>query len=368
MDRAHLGYETNRDASTLADFYARSLDYWGVELQRNGYLTNAETQFSRAIDLNPDNLVADINLICNTNLQAGLVPTNRLSKSVEDAFGRYRSWEEIIMENGPFDDPNFCYEQGRVFVRGGLYKQAIQQFERVQTLTPQNYGARLWLAQLYILTQKPQKALNIVNAVKADLRQPDMVQTNRASVLSVELGARLDLKDVDGANNAVRTAIAEDPGSEVVMATAIQAYMNYHMFTNAIEILNLLLKITPDDPYALVNKGFSCLQIRDYAQAIPPLTHALELNANNASARLNRAIAYLRAGQMDEAQADYETLQKTYPNASQIYYGLGDLSYRRKDTNAAIRNYQLYLANAATNTEEAAFVVGRIKELKSGGP
>jgi tetratricopeptide (TPR) repeat protein len=368
MDRAHLGYETNRDASTLAGFYSRALVYWGAELQRSGRLTNAETQFSRALDLNPDNLVASINLICNTNLQAGLIPTNRLSKSVEDEFGKYRSWQEISMENGPFDDPNFCYEQGRVFVQLGLYKQAIQQFERVQVLTPQNYIARLWLAQLYILTQLPQKAMKIVNTVKAELRQPGIVQTNRAALLSVELGALLDLKDVERANDAVQTAIKEDPASETVMATATQAYLNHRMFTNAIEILNLLLKITPDDPYALVNKGFCCLQIRDYAQAIPPLTHALELNANNVSALFNRAIAYLRSGQLDEAQKDYETLQKTYPNAPQIYYGLGDLSYRRKDTNAAIRNYQLYLANAATNTEEAAFVVGRITELKSGGP
>ena len=74
--------------------------------------------------MNPDNLVAQVNLECNKNLQAGRKSSVQVSKSIEDEFGKYRNWDQIIGENGPFDEPNFCYEQGRVFVRNNLYRQA----------------------------------------------------------------------------------------------------------------------------------------------------------------------------------------------------------------------------------------------------
>jgi len=76
----------------------------------------------------------------------------------------------------------------------------------------------------------------------------------------------------------------------------------------------------------------------------------------------------LRSEQLDAAQADSETLQKAYPSAFQVYYHLGEMAYRRNDTNAALRNYGLYLTNAAPNTKETRFVAGRIKELKPSTP
>jgi len=86
------------------------------------------------------------------------------------------------------------------------------------------------------------------------------------------------------------------------------------------------------------------------------------------TALLNRAIAYLKSGKLDEAQQDYETLQKSFPTAYRIYYGLGEIAYRRKDTNAAIRNYQLYLTNSPPNPRKSISVRDRLKELRPGYP
>ena len=52
-------------------FYSRSLDFWGVELQRAGDLDNAAAHFDTALKLNPDNVVAQINLDFNQTLRAG---------------------------------------------------------------------------------------------------------------------------------------------------------------------------------------------------------------------------------------------------------------------------------------------------------
>src|SRR5207253_97827 len=110
FDHAHLLPHTNQDAGVLAAFYSRTADYWGTEMQKSGDLAAAATNFQRALDLNPDNVVAQVNLEYNKNLQAGVSSSVKLSKSVEDAFGKFRSWDQLLSENGPFDEPNYCFE------------------------------------------------------------------------------------------------------------------------------------------------------------------------------------------------------------------------------------------------------------------
>ena len=52
-------------------FYARALDYWGVELQRSGRNESAGKYFARALEFNPENPCAFINLEFNRHLLAG---------------------------------------------------------------------------------------------------------------------------------------------------------------------------------------------------------------------------------------------------------------------------------------------------------
>ena len=151
-EKAHLAREPNHDAVTLAAFYSRALDYWGVEMQKSGQLTNAAAHFERALELNPDNLVAQVNLECNKNLQAGRKSAVQVSKSIEDEFGKYRNWDEIIGENGPFDEPNFCYEQGRVFVSNTSTARRRHSLTASRTLAPENLAART-LAQPIVCRQ-----------------------------------------------------------------------------------------------------------------------------------------------------------------------------------------------------------------------
>ena len=97
----------------------------------------------------------------------------------------------------------------------------------------------------------------------------------------------------------------------------------------------------------------------------------LETNSDSElynSALLDRAIAYLRSGQLEAAQHDYESLQKSFPTSWQVYYGLGEIAYQKKDTNAAVRSYQLYLTNSPPGNTETNFIIARLKELKPGPP
>jgi len=106
----------------------------------------------------------------------------------------------------------------------------------------------------------------------------------------------------------------------------------------------------------------------DFNEAISTLTRSLALDTNNYSAQLYRAIAYLSAEKFDDAQHDFETLQKTFPKQFQVNFGLGEVAYHKKDTNNAIRYYEACLADGGTNTTEAQSVLQRLKELKGTKP
>jgi tetratricopeptide (TPR) repeat protein len=130
------------------------------------------------------------------------------------------------------------------------------------------------------------------------------------------------------------------------------------------------LRIRPNDPSALVNKGLAWLRLGDYTNAIPPLTQAIKMGTNNSSeayytALYNRGLAFWKDEKLNEAQKDYEVLQKTFPAAMQFSYNLGEIAYAKKDTNAAIRNYQLFLAGTPpTNAPETSNALARLKELR----
>jgi tetratricopeptide (TPR) repeat protein len=111
-----------------------------------------------------------------------------------------------------------------------------------------------------------------------------------------------------------------------------------------------------------------------FAEAIEPLTKVLQMETNNFSkahylAQFMRAKAYLGLHKLEEAQADYEVLRQALPKEFPVYFDLGEIAYRRNDTNLAIREYELYKANAPTNlTADLQMVNKRLAELKRGSP
>ncbi|HUA68289.1 MAG TPA: hypothetical protein VMA13_07050, partial [Candidatus Saccharimonadales bacterium] len=134
--------EQNLNAIAAGDYYSRSLNYWGVELQRVGDLILAAEQFKLAQKLNPDNAVARINLQFNHSLQTGESVPVDLAKTSFDQFGKYDSWSKLLDADGPFDEPSFCFENGLVWINNGFFRQALAMFARVAQLAPDNLPAR----------------------------------------------------------------------------------------------------------------------------------------------------------------------------------------------------------------------------------
>ena len=125
------------------------------------------------------------------------------------------------------------------------------------------------------------------------------------------------------------------------------------------------LKTTPDDPTWLFGKGYACIQMTNYDAAIAALTRLLTIQTNNPDALFNRAIANLNGDKLDAARTDYQQLQQIFTNSFQIAYGLGEIAWRKHETNEAVKNYKVYLTTANTNTAEAKEIIQRLQQIQS---
>jgi tetratricopeptide (TPR) repeat protein len=163
----------------------------------------------------------------------------------------------------------------------------------------------------------------------------------------------------------VEREIERHPEDTNLLSAAAQLYINQGLLTNALRVIQLKLDRAPDDPVWLFTRGYTFMRLNDYDQAIASLTRVLALQTNNYDALFNRAVAYLNTGRLEPARADYQQLQKAYPKAYQIAYGLGDIAWRQHDTNLALQNYDLYLANAPTNMAEFQMISQRVAGLKN---
>jgi Tfp pilus assembly protein PilF len=85
---------------------------------------------------------------------------------------------------------------------------------------------------------------------------------------------------------------------------------------------------------------------------------------NSSGIQINLALAYLRAGQLDAAETNYQALLQASPPVYRGYYGLGEVALERRNTNAAIRYFEDYLSKIEAKSDEAAAVSARLKSLR----
>jgi tetratricopeptide (TPR) repeat protein len=365
LDKFHVPREPNVMAVLSGVYYSRSLDFWGVELQRAGELEKAAARFDDALKLNPDNVVAQTNFRFNQTLRAGRTAPVDLSKTTADQFGKYQTWSDVLNVNGPFDEPSFCFENGVNLAAGnGYFRQAVASFDRVRELAPDNLPARFWLGQIYLMARLPERALEVLRDPLAHPEKYSLVGTNETQLHVLAAAAYLQETNFTRGSELLETEIALHPADNDLLAAAAQAYLVRGLFDKALGVIDRRLRLVPDDPAWLYSKGYVFIQLKNYDAAIAALSRVLAVQTNNDNALFNRAIANLDSDHLDAARADYLRLQQTYTNAFQVAYGLGEIAWRQHDTNGAVRNYAIYLANANTNSGEAKTVLERLRELK----
>jgi tetratricopeptide (TPR) repeat protein len=428
----------SRDARYVCSYYSRAVNTWGVMLQRNQHSDQARQYFQLAADLNTNNVPAQSNLEFNRALTSGQGRTMETSKSIEDKFGMYRGWERMLLDNGPFDQPEFCMKLGQIFGQQGLYRQSIIQWDRVRALDPTNLVATLALAEVYLNARYPAKSLEELARLRGD-QKTELPPEAEQEIARVQATALFNLGRKDEAEKALLDGFAKFPKNPGILDTLLQIYEQTGRFQDAIDTaekiiqadpdraqsyineaqlyrskqendkamavldrilkkfqtqpqvllykiytlielksfsqaakdVDRLLSVDPDNFEALLYKGVINIETKSFQPAIEPLSRVLQRQPGDVHALRNRGWAYLQMGELPKAEKDYNTLRRlAYREYVYVaYYGLGEIAYRRHDTDTARKYYDLYLLYAPKQDtpdlqEEKKLVTSRLNELK----
>jgi len=387
------------DARVLGRSYSRALNWWGVELQKLGRLEEAAQDFELARKLNPGNVAAEINLSCNHTLRSGVATPVESGKSLDEKIGRYRDLNSLLTVNGPIDDAGLCLRLGQTLASQSLFRQAALQFTRALQLQPDNVEAHFWLAEVFLAGRIPDKALEVAAELRARKSGRPLSSTNLVELVRIEAMAYFNRGETNTAEKLLSEGRRQFPQDDILLDALTQMYVAANRLTNALAMVEEQLKLKPDNLPALLNKAYICLrlesydlanaavtaalkkepdnvqalldkgviciQTKAYKEAVAPLNQVLKLQPDNQIALLDRAIAQLQCNQLDAAQRDYEALQKLLPTVHQVYWGLGEIAFLRKNTPAAIQHYEAYLKHAPPGTDEARQIAERLKQLKT---
>jgi tetratricopeptide (TPR) repeat protein len=134
-------------------------------------------------------------------------------------------------------------------------------------------------------------------------------------------------------------------GDNVAVAYANRCYAHSALDENdaAVADCSEALKLTPDDPEILNNRGVAYLSLRKYDEAMADFSAALKLRPDYPEAMANRGRAYLEkkdfqlaVDELTKAIALKADLAEAYGNRGQAYEGLAEADKALEDYGKAI--------------------------------
>jgi tetratricopeptide (TPR) repeat protein len=317
------------------------------------------------VELNPDNLAAQINAEYNRRCERGdrkRLDGPSIEKQFHDLLAAYRNWGEILSRNGPVDEPTFLFQASQALLPGGNDRQAARGFARCAALAPDWPEPKLWLALSYIDLRDFPNALELTESIQSSGALRD--GTGLSQLLMCRTTALQGLGRTNEAAACLEGFISQYRGQADVLLMAAEMFAQNRQFKKELAVLDELLSRDPDNLKLLAAKGWCELQVARYEAATETLTRLLSRDRSNEEARLHRAIARLRAGQLDAAQADFQELLQTTTNSQNALFGLGAIAWRNQDTNAAILLYEQYLSNGVPGLAQYRVAAGRLARLK----
>jgi tetratricopeptide (TPR) repeat protein len=365
LDTFRLQPEGNFTLTFVNSTIARALDDWGVQLQRNGHLTEAGTWFERAFELDSLNLSADINVEYNRRLRQGTAPRMsgaEIEKLFPEAFRKYPNWREVLANNGPIDEPAVLVRTGRILMSGGNPVQAAEAFVRSAQLAPEWAAPKLWLALVCNGLNEFNIALEMTGQV-LNLAQPPE-QGGLLQLLNCRATALQQLGRTNAATAFIEEFLRKHPDNSELQVTAAELYARNLQFEDELRVLEELLKRDSGNLELMAKKGLAQLQLARYDAAIATLSQVLATDPSNDEARLQRALAYLGSDQLEAARSDYNQLLKTTNAVQNALFGLGSIAWRQQDTNTATQYYQQFLAKAVPQSPQYTEASERLRRLK----
>jgi len=202
---------------------------------------------------------------------------------------------------------------------GALYRQVEHELERLTTVRDDVRG----LVDRWKVIRAGQPSL--APSFTAD--RPVVHEDHIGASTFVEKGwSKLSLGDPEGAEVALRKAVALSPNDPQSQALLGWALMLQEQYDEALMVFQQVLIREPQNALARINVGYICLKKRIFGEAIEHLSRAIRLDNDKKAtlyAHFYLGLVYLDRDMFEDAQTFFQKTIALGPNLIEAYYELG---------------------------------------------
>lgn len=272
-------------------------------------LKTAEAAYSAAVKLDPGQIgpllgLADVALIKNTIRDADM-------------------WLRRAVQIAP-KSPEVHLGFGKMYMVEKLYQKAEQEFKIAANSQPTNARAHVLLGDLYLEMLKPAQA--IVEFRLALAAQPN------DGFSSYGLGVALSTsgQQLDEAKKMLQQATRLAPQYPEPWRALGRLHAEQKQFKEATTAFSQAIKLNPNDPGLLLDRGDVLLLQNDPAAAISDYQIAVSVAPKSAAASFKLGVAYQQAGNDANARNSFISTIKLDPKHAMAYNNLAWLAAKNK--------------------------------------
>ncbi|MGA8554534.1 MAG: tetratricopeptide repeat protein, partial [Candidatus Acidiferrales bacterium] len=191
-------------------------------------------------------------------------------------------------------------------------EKAIEQFQQILKLEPDDSYSELWLARLYRFENKHSEAEKVLR---------DLLQRDPSSGPGLEQLSQL-LMDEGRSQEAVKilSDAASDSSSPEVYDLLGDAYSQEKEYGKAEEAYRKAVEEDPDDPGHLHGLAQALMAEDKYAEALEQFKRLSEIEPGTAENYLRMAQLYRRLGKFDEAESSLLRAKQLSPGSLEVLY------------------------------------------------
>ncbi|MCG9134002.1 tetratricopeptide repeat protein [Candidatus Poribacteria bacterium] len=265
-------------------------------------------------------------------------------------------------------DPRYHTELAKLYERQNRFDEALQSYERVVTIQPQQMNTRNHLGQLYLQTGDYPAAIKTFLTVLASIEgSPNRISTEIEAHHGISLAYQaqnnfekaehhitravtlletraLSMRGGTRSNRSRRAEInALAQSLQDARYTLAQIYLRFNRPQKAVDAFAKILATDANYVPALTGIGIAYQMIDDLPQAETYLRKAIDLSANGELPDAYNALGYLYAEQgikLDEAAALVRRALKSVPTSGAYLDSLGLIYFKQGKLDAAIENLE----------------------------
>jgi tetratricopeptide (TPR) repeat protein len=244
-------------------------------------------------------------------------------------------------------DPRWPYYLGHVYRIRGPLPRAVEAFEQVLKLRPDDFASLVWLGEMHLSEGRPDAA--------APLFQKALARDARSAAALYGAGrAALAARDFPVATNYLEQTLAREPRATAAHYPLAMAYRGLGDVGKAEAHLKLQGKDDPrpadalmaeidtliQTPEAYNVRGGQALDAGQWAQAADYFRKGLEINPADVSLRHRLGTALAQMGDKAGAAAEFEEVIRRDPTQARAQYSLGVLLNEARQYDEAITRFQ----------------------------